>query len=33
MYNTFVIGDIHGSLVALKQVLERAQVKPEDTSF
>jgi serine/threonine protein phosphatase 1 len=31
MHNTFVIGDIHGGLAALKQVLERAPIKPEDT--
>jgi serine/threonine protein phosphatase 1 len=31
MHNTFVIGDIHGGLAALKQVLERAPVKPADT--
>ncbi|MEM6719811.1 MAG: metallophosphoesterase [Bacteroidota bacterium] len=28
---TFAIGDIHGGLKALTQVLERAQVTPEDT--
>lgn len=31
MNNTFVIGDIHGGLKALKQVLQRAQVQPRDT--
>jgi serine/threonine protein phosphatase 1 len=31
MSKTFVIGDIHGGLNALKQVLERAAVGPEDT--
>ena len=31
MNNTFVIGDIHGGLKALKQVLLRAQVTPNDT--
>ncbi len=28
---TFVIGDIHGGLIALKQVLERASVTNKDT--
>ena len=28
---TFVIGDIHGALKALKQVLERANVSDNDT--
>ena len=31
MTNTFVIGDIHGGLRALHQVLERSQVTREDT--
>lgn len=31
MNNTFVIGDIHGGLKALKQVLQRAKVQPQDT--
>jgi serine/threonine protein phosphatase 1 len=31
MKRTFVIGDIHGGLKALKQVLERASVTKEDT--
>ncbi len=31
MTNTFVIGDIHGGLQALHQVLERSQVTREDT--
>lgn len=30
MRRTFVIGDIHGGLKALRQVLERADVTPED---
>lgn len=30
MSNTFVIGDIHGGLQALKQVLQRANVTPND---
>ena len=30
MSRTFVIGDIHGGLRALHQVMERAQVSPED---
>ena len=28
---TFVIGDIHGGLLALEQVLKRAEVNTEDT--
>ncbi len=28
---TFVIGDIHGGLLALQQVLKRAKVSPDDT--
>lgn len=31
MNNTFVIGDIHGGLQALRQVLIRAAVQPNDT--
>jgi serine/threonine protein phosphatase 1 len=31
MKRTFVIGDIHGGLKALKQVLEKAEVTKEDT--
>lgn len=31
MHNTFVIGDIHGALAALKQVLGRAPIQPQDT--
>lgn len=31
MNRTLVIGDIHGALKALKQVIEKAQVTPEDT--
>lgn len=31
MTNTFVIGDIHGGLRALHQVLERSQITKEDT--
>lgn len=31
MNNTFVIGDIHGGLKALQQVLHRANVLPNDT--
>lgn len=31
MNNTFVIGDIHGGLKALKQVLERAKITRNDT--
>ncbi|WP_394767128.1 metallophosphoesterase, partial [Ferruginibacter sp.] len=31
MKNTFVIGDIHGGLKALKQVLEKAAVTTNDT--
>ncbi|MBA5793643.1 serine/threonine protein phosphatase [Flavobacterium sp. xlx-214] len=31
MTNTYVIGDIHGGLKALLQVLERANVTPNDT--
>ena len=30
MSNTFVIGDIHGGLIALKQALERAEIKKND---
>nr|HPH33013.1 metallophosphoesterase [Chitinophagaceae bacterium] len=30
MKRTLVIGDIHGGLRALKQVLERANVNPDD---
>ena len=30
MKRTLVIGDIHGGLKALKQVLERAEVTPKD---
>lgn len=29
--NTFVIGDIHGGLKALQQLMERMQPKEEDT--
>jgi serine/threonine protein phosphatase 1 len=31
MNNTFVVGDIHGGLKALKQVLERAKITRNDT--
>jgi serine/threonine protein phosphatase 1 len=31
MQQTFVIGDIHGGLAALKQVIERSPIHPEDT--
>ncbi|UGU17797.1 metallophosphoesterase [Sinomicrobium kalidii] len=31
MNKTFVIGDIHGALKALKQVLDRAEIRKEDT--
>ena len=31
MKNTFVIGDIHGGLAALKQVLEKMSIQKEDT--
>lgn len=31
MARTFVIGDMHGALRAVKQVLERIQLQPEDT--
>ncbi|MGS2763483.1 metallophosphoesterase [Sinomicrobium sp. M5D2P9] len=31
MSKTFVIGDIHGALRALEQVLERVEIKKEDT--
>ena len=27
---TLVIGDIHGALIALQQVLQRAQITPKD---
>lgn len=30
MSRTIVIGDIHGALLALKQLLERVEVKPDD---
>jgi serine/threonine protein phosphatase 1 len=31
MARTFVIGDMHGALRAVKQVIERIQLQPEDT--
>lgn len=30
-HKSYVIGDIHGGLAALKQVLEKAPIQPEDT--
>jgi serine/threonine protein phosphatase 1 len=30
MSRTLVIGDVHGALKALKEILEKAEVKPED---
>jgi len=31
MSKTFVIGDLHGGLLGLQQVLDKAPIKPEDT--
>jgi len=31
MSKTYVVGDLHGGLLGLKQVLEKAPIKPEDT--